>query len=201
MNQNEVWRAHDEEASASLDISIREMAVEEQGCLADIDDSFIVDSVLVLSFSGNQFNYTVKDIPSYEKSYTAEVSEEADAADGSTELIHPDQVTYLAFAENQIVGRIVLKKNWNHYALIEMIQVDKAFRRHGVGRQLMEQARHWALEQELPGIMLETQSINVSACRFYESIGFVIGGFDKYVYRGIPKACEEVAVYWYLHFK
>ncbi|MNC51321.1 Acetyltransferase (GNAT) family protein [compost metagenome] len=68
-------------------------------------------------------------------------------------------------------------------------------------RQLMEQAKRWALERELPGVMLETQSINVRACRFYESRGFVIGGFDQYVYKGIPVVSGEAAVYWYLHFE
>ncbi|MNI04710.1 TDP-fucosamine acetyltransferase [compost metagenome] len=94
-----------------------------------------------------------------------------------------------------------MKKNWNRYALIDMIQVDKQFRRHGIGRQLMEQAKRWALERGLPGVMLETQSINVRACKFYERCGFVIGGFDQYVYKGIPAVSGEVAVYWYLHFE
>ncbi|WP_039788533.1 GNAT family N-acetyltransferase [Paenibacillus riograndensis] len=184
-----------------MDISIREMTAEDQGCWTDMDDSFIVDSALVLSFIASQFTYTVEDIPIYEKRYLEETPEQADEIDDSEYINNPDQVVYLAFAEQQAVGRIVLKKNWNRYALIDMIQVDKPFRRHGIGRQLMEQAKCWALERGLPGVMLETQSINVRACRFYESCGFVIGGFDQYVYKGIPAVSGEVAVYWYLHFE
>ncbi|WP_269846994.1 GNAT family N-acetyltransferase [Paenibacillus sonchi] len=184
-----------------MDISIREMTAEDQGRWTDIDDSFIVDSALVLSYIENQFTYTVKDIPIYEKRYSEETSEQADVTEDSEYINNPDQVVYLAFAEQQAVGRMVLKKNWNRYALIEMIQVDKQFRRYGIGRQLMEQAKRWAQERGLPGIMLETQNINVQACRFYERCGFVIGGFDQYVYKGIPAVSGEVAVYWYLLFE
>ncbi len=37
----------------------------------------------------------------------------------------PNQVIYIALLHNQIIGLIVLKKNWNHYAYIEDITVDK----------------------------------------------------------------------------
>ena len=37
----------------------------------------------------------------------------------------------------------------------------------------------------MPGIMLETQNNNVAACKFYEKCGFVIGGFDFLVYKGL----------------
>lgn len=201
MNQQEPWKQLDAESSEFLDISIREMTAEDQGRWTDIDDSFIVDSALVLSYIENQFTYTVKDIPIYEKRYSEETSEQADVTEDSEYINNPDQVVYLAFAEQQAVGRMVLKKNWNRYALIEMIQVDKQFRRYGIGRQLMEQAKRWAQERGLPGIMLETQNINVQACRFYERCGFVIGGFDQYVYKGIPAVSGEVAVYWYLLFE
>ncbi|MHA6533921.1 GNAT family N-acetyltransferase [Paenibacillus sp. BAC0078] len=177
------------------------MIAEDQIRRMDIEDSFTVDSVLVLSFKENQFSYTVKDIPSYEKRYMEDRSEPEDTTDYSGYINSPDQAVYLAFAKQQAVGYIMLKKNWNNYALIEMIQVDKRFRRHRVGSQLMEQAKRWALERGLPGIMLETQSNNVRACRFYEKCGFVIGGFDLCVYRGIQEVSEEVAVYWYLYFE
>jgi len=49
----------------------------------------------------------------------------------------------------------------------------------------------------MPGIMLETQNNNVKACRFYESCGFVIGGVDFHVYKGIDPDSREAAVYWY----
>ena len=35
----------------------------------------------------------------------------------------------------------------------------------------------------------------------YEKCGFVIGGFDFLVYKGLDKTSDEVAIYWYIHFK
>lgn len=106
----------------------------------------------------------------------------------------------MACAGNQAVGLIVLKRNWNNYALVEDIAVDKQFRGHGIGRKLIEQAKRWAKNGGMPGIMLETQSHNVSACKFYQSCGFEIGGFDLRLYQGIHQNSDEAAIFWYLIF-
>ncbi len=68
------------------------------------------------------------------------------------------------------------------------------------GRRLMEQAIRWARERGLPGVVLETQNINLAACRLYESCGFVLRGFDGYLYRGIEPDSREIALFWYLLF-
>jgi ribosomal protein S18 acetylase RimI-like enzyme len=60
------------------------------------------------------------------------------------------------------------------------------------------EAIDWAKTKLLAGIMLETQNNNVAACRFYERCGFKLGGFDRYLYKGISKNTEEIALYWYL---
>jgi len=64
----------------------------------------------------------------------------------------------------------------------------------------MARAVAWAETKQLPGIMLETQNNNVAACRFYERCGFKLGGFDRYLYKGITQSTEEIALYWYLFF-
>ena len=38
-------------------------------------------------------------------------------------------------------------KNWNHYAYIEDITVDKKYRTLGVGKRLVDQAKQWAKRQ------------------------------------------------------
>jgi Acetyltransferase (GNAT) family len=96
------------------------------------------------------------------------------------------------------VGRIVLKRNWNKYTYVEDIKVDKQYRGYGVGKKLIEQAKRWMKDGGMTGIMLETQNNNVRACNFYESCGFVIGGFDSCVYRGPDKDSDEIAIYLYL---
>ncbi len=168
-----------------MDIVIREIMVGDEINWKEIDDSFTVDSTIVLSLTGRQIGFTVKEIPGYTKSYSEEQFEEAADGDCSEYIDSPDQIAYLACAENQVVGRIVLKRNWNKYAYVEDIAVDKKYRGQGVGRKLIEQAKRWAKNGGMPGIMLETQSNNVNACKFYESCGFGIGGFDLHLYQGI----------------
>jgi ribosomal protein S18 acetylase RimI-like enzyme len=83
---------------------------------------------------------------------------------------------------------------------VEDIVVDRQFRRRGVGERLMARAVMWAKEKGLAGIMLETQDNNVAACQLYEKWGFVLGGFDPYLYRGLERNKDESALYWYLVF-
>ena len=104
----------------------------------------------------------------------------------------------MAFLDGSLAGRIVLSEGWNRYAWVEDIAVDAGHRRAGVGRALMDRAIAWAVERGLPGIRLETQNNNVPACKFYESCGFRLGGFDRDLYRGLDEATTEIALFWYL---
>lgn len=176
-----------------MDIFIRELRAGDDDCGTSIDGSFTVDSTLVL-----QIGYTVKEIPPRNKSYDDEPLEEDTVENYSNYIGNPHQIIYLALVNNQVVGQLVLKRNWNKYAYVEDIKVDKRYRGYGFGKKLIEQAKRWTKDGGMAGIMLETQSNNVRACKFYESCGFVIGGFDSYVYRGLVKESDEVAIYWYL---
>ncbi|EJQ95503.1 hypothetical protein IGW_01733 [Bacillus cereus ISP3191] len=182
-----------------MSLLIRELETNDLDNFPEIDDSFIVNARLMLSLSkvNRRIEYTVEDVPSYEKSYLQNDNEEL----VYNEYINkPNQIIYIALLHNQIIGFIVLKKNWNNYAYIEDITVDKKYRTLGVGKRLIAQAKQWATEGNMPGIMLETQNNNVAACKFYEKCGFVIGGFDFLVYKGLKMTSDEVAIYWYLHF-
>ncbi|KAB2358540.1 streptothricin N-acetyltransferase SatA [Bacillus toyonensis] len=183
-----------------MSLLISELKTNDLDNFPEIDDSFIVNARLILSLSkvNRRIEYTIEDVPSYEKSYLQNDNEEL----AYNEYINkPNQVIYIALLHNQIIGFIVLKKNWNHYAYIEDITVDKKYRTLGVGKRLVDQAKQWAKESNMPGIMLETQNNNVTACKFYEKCGFVIGGFDFLVYKGLDMTNDEVAIYWYFHFE
>lgn len=184
-----------------MDIEIQEFAMEDGNASRNIDDSFTIDSTLVLSLTGREFEFTVKPTPHYTKSYSEDRFKEAADEDYSDYIDNTCQIVYLAWVANQVVGRIVLKRNWNKYALVEDIAVDQHYRGRGVGRRLIEQAERWAKKGGMPGIMLETQSNNVNACKFYASCGFVIGGIDLHLYQGIHKNSDEIAIFWYLIFE
>ncbi|KXZ13715.1 GNAT family N-acetyltransferase [Bacillus nakamurai] len=182
-----------------MNLTIRKLTKADQDQLIEIDDRFTVDSILVLSMENNKIHYTIENIPCYEKSYKDD--EQVEESPGFPAYIdYPDQAVYGAYIDGQLAGQVTVKRNWNEYAYIEDIKIDKKQRRQGIGRKLIEQVIQWAKKNKMPGIMLETQNINVKACQFYESCGFEIGGFDLCLYKGINKHAHEAAVYWYLIF-
>jgi ribosomal protein S18 acetylase RimI-like enzyme len=56
----------------------------------------------------------------------------------------------------------------------------------------MDQAVHRARERSLPGVMLETQSMNVAACQMYVSCGFAVS-----LYSGIEPDTRGIALFCY----
>jgi ribosomal protein S18 acetylase RimI-like enzyme len=125
---------------------------------------------------------------------------EPDNLDYSEYIGSPEKTAFLAYVDGQVVGQLLLRRSWNKFAWIEDIRVDVKFRRRGIGEALLARGETWARQNGFPGIMLETQDSNVGACRFYESYGFVLGGFDTYLYRAANRYREEIALFWYLVF-
>jgi len=158
---------------------------------AQCESEFLVTGRLRLRVESNQITYTTEELPDYTKRY-----DESDL-DPSLYIGNPERIAYLAYLDDQLAGEIYIRKNWNRFAYIDSIAVNPSFRRKGVGRALIEQARHWARKLGLPGMMLETQDINLQACQFYQSCGFQLGGFDKFLYQGLMPGTQEVALYWY----
>ena len=96
------------------------------------------------------------------------------------------------------IGYALAAVDWSGFAVVDDIAVDRAHRGAGVARALMDALRLWASGRRLAGIRLETQSNNLAACRFYESCGFVLGGYDRHLYKALHPGTREVALFWYL---
>jgi streptothricin acetyltransferase len=177
-----------------MHITLREIDPSNLQDAKKCDGDFTVDSKLVVQAESGILRYSILSIPAYQKQY---IFDEKDPAGC---ISNPDAVIYLAYLDGQLAGQIGISKHWNAYAWIDDIVVDVEFRRHGVGRALMQKAVDWAKAGQLPGIMLETQDINVTACRFYEKFGFTLRGFDTHLYKGLNPDTDEIALYWYLIF-
>lgn len=181
----------------SMNICIQEVNDKNSSDINKFTSSFIVDSILKIKCENNSFSYTVEKVPSYEKIYFDDDEEFTNPKDY---INSKNKIIYLAYKNGQVVGQIVLRKNWNNYAFIEDVRVDANCRGEGLGIRLVECAKEWAKARNLAGISLETQNINVRACKFYESCGFMIGGIDNSVYKGIDSENHEIAMYWYYRF-
>lgn len=112
---------------------------------------------------------------------------------------NPEKIIFLYYDDSECIGQVRLRKNWNNYALIEDIAVSKSHRKSGIGKQLIEKSIEWAKENNLCGVMLETQDNNLLACRFYSKLCFRIGAVDTMLYSNFNNA-DEKAVFWYMKF-
>ncbi len=67
------------------------------------------------------------------------------------------------------------------------------YRRNGIGGRLVEAAVTWASRHRCKIFKIETQNINVPACRLYARHGFVLGAVNRNAYRELP---DEVELIW-----
>lgn len=177
-----------------MEISIREIDKDNLQDANQCDAAFTVDSKLVLHAENIVVTYNVVGVTPYRKRYIFE------ERDYSTYISNPDKNVYFAYVDGEVAGQINMAKHWNAYAWIDDFAVKPRFRGHGLGRALMQKAVAWAKQKTLPGVMLETQDVNVRACKFYERFGFTLRGFDTHLYKGLTPNTDEIALYWYLMF-
>ncbi len=77
------------------------------------------------------------------------------------------------------------------------IRVHPAHRRSGVGTALFVEAVEWSRTNNCRHMKIETQNINVPACRFYARQGCRLGEINRYAYSE-PHLAHEVMLIWYL---
>lgn len=82
-------------------------------------------------------------------------------------------------------------------AVLWDIRVAPDMREHGLGRTLFEHAATWAGQQGCSQLKVETQNVNVPACRFYLACGCHLGAIHRYGYRGCPNVAHEAMLLWY----
>jgi streptothricin acetyltransferase len=59
-------------------------------------------------------------------------------------------------------------------------------------------AAAWARARGCTQMKIETQNINVAACRFYAAMGAELGDIRRFAYRLEPLAAHEAQLNWYL---
>lgn len=93
---------------------------------------------------------------------------------------------------HMLAGRKDLAVLWD-------LRVAPGLRRSGIGRRLFHEAARWSREHGCTQLKIETQNINVPACRFYAKQGCHLGEIDRYAYATHPEVAHEVMLIWYLN--
>ena len=81
-------------------------------------------------------------------------------------------------------------------AVLWDLRVHSDRRRQGAGSLLFRRAAQWARGKGCKRLKIETQNINVRACKFYAGQGCYLGGIHPGIYDGFP---DEVQLLWYLN--
>lgn len=68
----------------------------------------------------------------------------------------------------------------------------------GVGIMLFNHAAEWSRTRGCTQMKIETQNINVPACKFYQRMGAKLGEIRCHGYANIPSVAGEVMLCWYL---
>ncbi len=92
---------------------------------------------------------------------------------------------------------IHMLKNRDDLALLWDIRIQPELRRQGTGTRLFQKAVEWAKAQKCRQLAIETQNINLPACRFYIRQGCHLGEIDRFKYASNPATAHEDMLVWY----
>jgi GNAT superfamily N-acetyltransferase len=70
--------------------------------------------------------------------------------------------------------------------------------RGGAGILLFRHATEWARRRGCTQMKIETQNVNVPACRFYQKMGARLGEIRRFGYAAVPHVAHGVMLCWYL---
>lgn len=173
---------------------VREAREGDVAQLAEGFYAFEVRSVFIEPFDGSDLIESTLAVP-YEKIYDFDATSlKEHIGNAEAALFVVDDLDF------RPRGYIAVSHFWNGYASIDDLAVDQGLRRLGAAKLLMNAAANWAQQEGLAGLRLETQNNNVAACKFYKQYGFILGGYDQYLYSGIQTEGTETALFWYLRF-
>jgi len=73
------------------------------------------------------------------------------------------------------------------------LRVHPDFRRKGIGTRLFASAAQWAKSRKCTELKIETQNINVHACKFYKQQGCRPDNINRFAYKDFP---DEIELMW-----
>jgi GNAT superfamily N-acetyltransferase len=89
---------------------------------------------------------------------------------------------------------VLMLEGRSDLAVLWDLRVAPEARGQGLGHALFRRAEAWARARGCRQLKVETQNVNVPACRFYARQGCVLGGLDRFAYPDLPHECQLL---WY----
>ena len=195
--------------TAIVDTKIRQIDHEGLTQYASISVSMRIESVLrvdVIDRGLGGFRLVEESVEPYEKDFDAITPGDDPTAwprrfdisnwaiflvEKGGEAVAGATVAFDTPGVNMLEGRTDLAVLWD-------LRVHPGFRRRGLGTMLFERAADWARRKGCKQLKIESQNVNVPACRFYAKQGSVLGAIDRHGYSGCPAVAHEAMLLWYL---
>ena len=107
-----------------------------------------------------------------------------------------------AYDGQRRVGGAVMARRTSNVSMLEGrddlavlwdLRVHPEHRRAGVGRSLFSKAVDWARGHDCVELKIETQNVNVPACRFYAAQGCYLSAIVSHAYAELP---DETMLIW-----
>ena len=183
-----------------MSISIRPLTPADLPLLARLDANYVADAELTLQREQDGLNVTFRLVErSRPFAYVKRAGYDFGAGFQSelvTRMVVGQGLYLAAEHDGQIVGFLDAEPDgWRPAATLLWVAVDRPWRGRGVGRQLIERAIAWTRSRGLSALMLETQTTNIDACRFYLRMGFTLSGLQSPYYFD-ERVTEEQALFW-----
>jgi GNAT superfamily N-acetyltransferase len=175
-------------------IRVESGPVSDLAAYASVSISYVVESRLVLDRLWLGEFEEVR-IGAYEKNYDAieSITSLADRFDTT----NWGMLSALSGAAGQLVGGAIIAwktpgvdmlEGREDLAILWDIRVAPVLRNKGVGKALFEGAKAWAKQRGCVELRVETQDINVGACRFYTAMGCHLHSIEAGAYLGLDEA-------------
>ena len=194
-----------------MSIKIQKIGIDLLSLYSEIPISFKVESVFrieVINQGLGGFELIEEKVATYTKDYDSQEEDDKPGPIGWTKRFDVSKwgfflalngscpvggaaVAIDALDVNMLEGRKDLAMLWD-------IRVHPGERRHGIGSKLFKHASDWARQRGCKQLKVETQNINVPACRFYAKQGCELGAIHRYGYAGCPDVAHETMMLWYL---
>jgi GNAT superfamily N-acetyltransferase len=191
-----------------MSIKIREVGVESLPLYASILNSFVAESELRIEVRDGGLG----GLRFVEEKVTPHLKYDED--DASEILNWPKQYDVsgwgflIAFEGNRPVGGAAVAIDipagmttpfeGEGIAVLWDLRIHQDARRSGAGSAIFRRAADWARQRKCVRLKIETQNVNVPACRFYAKQGCTLGGIHRYGYAGCPDVAHEAMLLWYL---
>lgn len=182
---------------------IRDMTLDDVPRLVEINPTFTSETTLRVERTGGGFTVGWRlvevELPMPFDKRSSYDFDEIERANITGRLLRENTLMEVAVdvATGRLVGVLdVAEEDWRNVSFIWNIMMDVGARGQGIGQRFIAHTIGWARQRRNRAVMLETQTNNVPACKFYARMGFQLVGINDAFYTNNDYGRDEIALFW-----